>query len=103
MATLLELRNLFGNADLKNKTASAVVIEANAIAQNSTAETSERLFWAQRALGSADREADKALKIILAQNSTANVSAILAASDVTIQNNVATAVPVLVLGSTSGV
>jgi hypothetical protein len=51
MATYLELRSLFNDADLRNKVEVAVTIAAEGIATNSTNETTERVAWSQDACG----------------------------------------------------
>ena len=100
MATFLELRGLFNDVALRNRVEVAVIIAANNIAQNSTAESDERLTWAKNALNAPGREADKALLVALAVNSTAAVAQIQGASDAALQTNVDSAVDVLAIGST---
>ena len=100
MASFLELRGLFGSGDLRNRIEVATIIAANAIAQNSTAESDERLFWAQRVFASPGRETDRAMLVAIAQNSTKTVAQITGAPDAAIQSAVDSAVGVLVVGST---
>lgn len=102
MATYDELRSLFGEGTLRNKFEVGIVIAANNIAQNSTSESAERLIWAQMALNNPGLQADTALLVALAVNSTQDASTILNASDAAIQNAVDSAVPVLAAASTSG-
>lgn len=95
MATYLELRDLWSNDTMRNKLDTAVVQAANDILELATP-TNNQLAWASAVLNGTRFEADKAYKSILAQNNTASVATITAATDATIQTNVDSVVDNLV-------
>lgn len=95
MATLLELRALFGDSDLMNKTESAVIIGANTLLGGTP--TADEQKWAAGAFASPNAEAKKAWMAVLASNSTLTVATIQAASDTAIQGNVDDVIPTLVV------
>ena len=101
MATYLEIRQLYADQDLLNRTSVAVARAANAIGE-STSESDARKFWACRALGNPDAEGSKALLAALAQSSTKEVSAIQSAPDSALQAVVDGVVDLLACGATSG-
>lgn len=94
MATLLEMRQLYAESDLMNRIEASVCIAANTIKNESTgvANHAERLVWAKSAIANTRSEADKILKILLAENAGATVSQIVNANDSTINTAVANAV-----------
>lgn len=94
MATYQELRSLFNNSDLMEKVEVSVVKAANDL--NADSPTAADKAWISHALTNTSAEAKKALKIVLAENSSASVSAIMSASDATVQSNVNSVVPTLV-------
>jgi hypothetical protein len=91
MATYRELYELGSNSDLRNVVQVAVTMKAHAIMQEASPSPS-RLEWAKGALGSGAPEAAELLRYVLAANSTATKSQILAASDASVQATVDAAV-----------
>lgn len=94
MATLLELRTLFDDSDLMNKTEAAIIIKAQDLLAGTP--TAADKAWANVALNAPLGEAVKAWRYVLAANNGLSVSAIQAASDNAIQTQVDAAVPHLV-------
>ena len=94
MATYTELRSLFNDSDLLEKIDTAVVIAANNLI-NGTPTAADKA-WISAVLGDPRAEAEKALMVVLASNSGASVATIQGATDVAIQTNVDTVVPILV-------
>lgn len=94
MATLLELRELYTESNLINKIEASVCISVNTIKNElvATVNHAERLIWAKAAIKDTKAAAEQVLKIILAENAGATKSAILAASDASINTAVAGAV-----------
>lgn len=95
MADYSDLRNLFNDSVLRNRTQVAVAVEAHALA-NSPTPTEDDLAWVSKALADTQGEGNKALKFVLAENKSASVGAITGASDSVLQTNVAGVVPALV-------
>lgn len=90
MATYLELYNLRGNVDLRQKVEVALTVAADTI-RSETASTNGhalRITWAQGVLGGTLGESEKALRMLLAANRGGTVSNIQGASDSAIQSNV---------------
>lgn len=101
MASLIELRALFGNDDLKGKVQVAVIIAAEAIRgeDGGTANHTNRLLWAKQAFDNPLGTAEKMLMAVLAANSGFTVAQITGASDSAIQANVNAAVNVFADGT----
>jgi len=97
MATYLELYTLRGNPDLKQKIAVALTVSADTISSElaSVNGHDRRITWAKGVLDSLDREAEKALRMVLAANRTATVTQIKGVSDTAIQTNVDAIVDIL--------
>ncbi len=98
MASYLELRNLFSDDNLKNRSDIAVVIAANNLLSGTP--TTNEQKWAAHVASNPRAEASKALMFILAANSGADVSAIQNASDATLQTAVDNVVSSLVIAHT---
>jgi len=94
MATYQELRSLFNDSDMMEKMDVAVVIAANNLITGT--ETAADKAWISSVLANPRPEAEKAMLVVLAENSGLEVSAIQSATDSAIQNNVNTIVPILV-------
>jgi hypothetical protein len=94
MATYQELRGLFADSDLQEKVEVALVIAANTL--NAGTPTTADKAWIAHVIGNTRGEAQKALKIVLAENSGASVATIQGATDAAIQTNVDSIVPTLV-------
>ena len=101
MATLQELRTLFTNSDMMEKTESAVIIGANALLSGTP--TTDQQSWAAAAFANPNQEAKKAWMSVLASNSGLAIATILAATDTAIQTNVDDAIPTLVVAHAAGV
>ena len=99
MATYSELRDLFGNSDMKNRTEVATVKAAEALLAGVTPSTGE-VSWAAAVLSKPSTEARKAYMFILAANSDATVEQITGASDAALQVNVNDVVSSLVIAYT---
>ena len=95
MAAYSDLRNLFNDSVLRNRTQVAIAVSAHDLAETATP-TDDDLAWVAKALGDTAGEANKALKFVLAENKDASVGAITGASDATLQTNVDAVVPALV-------
>lgn len=95
MATYNELQGLFSDSDLVARTQVAVVIAANNLAAGATPTAADKA-WAAAVFDNPGNEARKALMSVLAENSSATVAQIQAATDATLQNNVNAIVPILV-------
>ena len=95
MATLQELRTLFNNSDMMEKTESALIIGANDLLSGTP--TADQQRWAAAAFGAPTQEARKAWMAVLASNSGLAVATILGATDTAIQNNVDSVIPTLVV------
>ena len=102
MAEYKDLRNLFNNSELMNRTEVAVIVAAEAIVANFATETAERIAWAQRGISGTLSEARKALRIAIAINKSNTVAQILAADDVALQANVDAVVDTLAKGLVPG-
>src|SRR5690349_5644345 len=101
MATYTELFDLRANSALKNKIAVACVVAAEAIRVEAGATTNHanRLVWAKAVFAAPDREAERMLMAVLAQNKDATVVQITGATDATIQTAVNNAVDVFATGA----
>ena len=103
MATYSELYDIAtnNNGSLLNRITTACVIAAEAIRVESGATTNHanRLLWAKFVLQQPRMQAEKMIWAILAQNASATVAQINAATDATIQTAVGNAVDVLANGS----
>ena len=98
MATYTELFELRrGNNDLRNRTAVAATIKAEALLTQATP-TANEVTWAAKALSDPLALADDLLNYLLAANAAASTVAILAATDATLQTHVNTAADALIAG-----
>ncbi len=88
MADYKDLRALFTNSDLLEKAEVACVIAANSFLDLPTP-TADQKRWAGVVLANPKGEAEKAVKSILADKSSATVDVILGLSDNNIKNRVA--------------
>ncbi len=104
MATLIELRNLLNSSDLRNKVEAAVIISADKVMRgdDNVAPFSQtagdhdiRVTWAKEAFTNPGSEARKFLMSVIASNEAAALSAIIAASDTDIKDNVDEAVDLM--------
>lgn len=95
MALYTELRGLFANDELLNRTEVAVVIAAQNLAEGATPTDDEKI-WVAQVLGNPKAEARKVLMFVLAANNGATVAQIQGANDAALQTNVNTIVPILV-------
>ena len=91
MATYLELREVFVEGSLVNRTEVAVVVKAQAIFEEA-APSAERLAWAEGALSSSKADAYKFLKYVIADNKDVAASAIVEATDAALQTAVDAAI-----------
>ncbi len=94
MATYLELRNLFNDGDLVNRTTVAITISVNDLLSGSPTANDKK--YAESVLSNPQEEARKILMTILASNSSATVAQIQSATDATLQTKVDAVVPHLV-------
>ena len=91
MASYAELYDLFTTeSEVRNKVSIAVAVAADTIFNENPATTNHtnRLIWAKQALQNPLGKAAEMFPSLLAQNKDAAVSAIMGASDATIQSNV---------------
>lgn len=94
MATYIDLRKLFNDGDLVNRTAVAVVISVNAILDATP--TANDKAYANMVLSNPQSEAKKVLMTVLAANKSATVADIQTATDATLQTKVDAIVPHLI-------
>jgi len=94
MATYIELRTLFNDGDLVNRTAVAIVITVNALLEGTP--TANDKAYANVVLSDPQGEAKKVLMTVLAANKGVDVSTIQGASDATLQTKVDAIVPHLI-------
>lgn len=94
MASYLELRGLFNDGDLVNRTAVAIVISVNDLLEGTPSANDRK--YAELVLSNPQSEARKVLMTVLAANKAVSVSSIQAASDATLQTKVDAIVPQLV-------
>jgi len=101
MATYMELRQLFGNNDLKNRIEVACIVAAEAIRTEDvgTVNHANRLVWAKRAFGSPNTIRDEMLMALLAANKDASVATIEGVADAALQTLINAAVNVFADGS----
>lgn len=95
MATLEELHDLFNNATLLKKIRAALLISIKNILDGSP--TAPDRTYAAKVFANPGGEADRVIKYVLAANQGSTVSAIVGASDASIQSNVDAAVLIMVL------
>ena len=100
MATYMEIRALFNNSELINKTQVACVIAAETIRTEDvgTANHANRLLWAKAAFASPASIASQVLMAILAANSDLTVAQITGATDAVLQGKVDAAVDLFATG-----
>jgi len=101
MATYIELRQLFGDGDLKNRIEVACIVAAEAIRTEATDVTNHanRLVWAKAAFSSPGSIREKMLMALLAANKETTVAGIQAVTDAALQTLVDAAVDVFADGS----
>jgi len=87
MATYAELRQLFGQGDLLNKTEVACLVAAATIRAEDAGTTNHanRLTWAVSVFSSPRPMAERMLMAVLAANKAATVQAILGVTDEALQ------------------
>jgi len=96
MAAYSDLRNLFNDSVLRNRTQVSVAVSAHAVSEKPTP-TDDELAWVALALGDTVSEGNKALKFVIAANKDVSVGGILGASDAILQGQVDLVVPSLVV------
>jgi hypothetical protein len=94
MASYLEIRNLFNDADLKNKVVTATLVAASNLADGTP--TTLDKTWIASVFNNPQGEGAKAHMAVLAANKGATVAQIRGASDSAIQAQVDNIVPLLV-------
>lgn len=94
MATYLELRNLFNDGDLINRTSVAIIVAINAKLEG-TPSIADKTYAAQ-VLGNPQAEAKAVLMAVLAANKGVTVSAIQGSTDAALQTKVNAVVDVLI-------
>ncbi len=98
MATYVELRQLFGDGDLKNRVEVAVIVAAETI-RDEASPTASRLAWAKAAFENPSSKREPMLRRLLAANREQDVATIQGVSDSTLQSRVDEAVDVFADGS----
>jgi hypothetical protein len=93
MATLSEIRGVFGDAVLRGRVGTALIIAVQAVLDGTP--TADDMRYAAHVFSNPEAEAAKAVMSVLAKNHTATISQILAASDSAIQTNVDDVIAVL--------
>lgn len=95
MASNIEIRQLFGNSDLRNRTEVQVVFAAIDLLMATP--TVDQLKWAVSVLDNSASEGRRAFMFVLGVNKDATVAQILGASDAAIKSNVDNVIPALVV------
>ena len=85
--TLIEMRQLMDDTDLRNKVESALIIEAGLLLEAATPTLDEKK-WASSIYNSPQSQSLAALRAVLAANKSATQQQVKDATDVTIQSNV---------------
>jgi hypothetical protein len=101
MATYAELLSASINPGLRDKIRVAVVIAAE-VARTELATTTNhvnRLLWSKAAYANPEREAERMIWAVLAQNQAVTLANILAATDAAVQTAVSAAIDVFANGS----
>ena len=98
MAAYIDLRDLFSDDELKNRTDIAVVIAANKLLVGTPSIAEQK--WATHVFSSPRSEGAKALMSVLATNNTLTITQIQQAGDAALQTAVDIAVPSLVVAFT---
>ena len=98
MAAYIDLRGLFSDDELKNRTDVAVIVAANNLLSG-TPSTAEQK-WAAHVFSSPRSEGVKALMSVLATNNALTIAQIQGAQDSALQTAVDIAVPSLVIAFT---
>ena len=93
MASYTEIRNLFQDSALRNRTATAVIIAANGILG---APDASRKAWASKAFANPENESRRVLMAVLAANKDATVAQIQGATDAQLQTNVDAAIDLFI-------
>lgn len=101
MATYLELRDLFSDADLKNRIEVACIVSAEAIRteEEITGNHANRMIWAKQAFTNPNSIRDPMLKALLAANKDSTVAAIKGVSREVLQSLVDAAINLFADGS----
>ena len=101
MALYKDLRGLFDHNEMKLRVEVACIVAAEAIRTEDagTDNHANRLLWAQKAFNNPSAVRDDMLMALIAANKTADVAAIIAADDATMQTKVDAAVDVFADGS----
>ncbi len=101
MATYVELRTLFTDDTLRNRVEVAIIIAAETIRTEDDQLTNHanRLLWAKKAFERTSQIRDEMTKALIAQNSDASTTQILAATDAVLQANVDAAVDIFADGT----
>lgn len=96
MATYAELLQASSNDGLRQKVRVACIIAAEGVRTESdqTANHAARLLWAKQVFENPEREGERMLWAVLAQNVAQNLASILGASDAAVQTAVNSAVNV---------
>jgi hypothetical protein len=96
MATYFELLTASENTDLRKKVKVACFVAAEAIRTENTGTTNHaaRLTWAKGVFENPDRESNRMVWAVLAQNAAATYAAIIGATDAAVQTAVNNAVDV---------
>ena len=96
MASYEEIRTLFNDSALRNRTATAVIIAANGILGETAPVDVARKAWANKAFSNPESEAKRVLMAVLAANNGATVPQIQGASDSALQTNVDNAIDLFI-------
>ena len=100
MATYLELRGLFNDDDLVNRTTMATLIAVNNILEATP--TAKDKAYADKVAQNPQAEAEKVLMFVLASNNAVDIATIQSASDVALQTKV-DAIVVILIDALAGV
>lgn len=103
MATYAELYNLQSDSALRNRVTVACTIAANTVRAEDPGTTNHanRLLWAKQVFERPEYEGERMLRSLLAQNASATVAQIEAATDTAIQTAVNNTVDIFAIGATA--
>lgn len=98
MATYTEIFGLRNNSDLMNKIVVAVAVKAQSLMTTGSVPTTAQITWANEAITNPVSKAESLFTYVLAANKSATTSQILSATDEVIQQQIDTAVDILISG-----
>jgi len=100
MASLQELKTLFGDSDLEDKVFSALIISVQVTLENTP--TADEVRYAAHVFSNLNSEGSKAIMSVLASNRANTLAQILNAPDSSVQEAVDAVMPTLLAAYVAG-